>query len=108
MKNCSNYRPISILPCLSKILEKIVNNQLQNYLKYNNSNSDWFTIWFLANQRLQSKDALIKFTNQAMSSLDYNLINTGKFVNFSKAFEIKNRYKHKYKYKYKQKYKYNN
>ena len=30
---CSNwYRPISILPCLSKVLEKLLNNQLTGFL----------------------------------------------------------------------------
>ena len=32
-ENMDNYRPISILPLLSKILEKAVNFQLQQYLK---------------------------------------------------------------------------
>ena len=32
-ENKDNYRPISILPVLSKILEKVVNFQLQQYLK---------------------------------------------------------------------------
>ena len=29
---CRNYRPISILPILSKILEKLVHKRLINYL----------------------------------------------------------------------------
>ena len=29
---CANYRPISILPILSKILEKLVHKRLINYL----------------------------------------------------------------------------
>lgn len=32
----SNYRPISILPTMSKILEKIINKQLVNYLESHN------------------------------------------------------------------------
>ena len=31
--SCSSYRPISILPILSKFLEKIVNLQLQNFIQ---------------------------------------------------------------------------
>ena len=34
--NVTNYRPISLLPVLSKILEKIVANQLTEYLETNN------------------------------------------------------------------------
>ena len=33
--NVSNYRPISQLPFISKILERIVSNQLINYLNAN-------------------------------------------------------------------------
>ena len=29
----SNYRPISVLPCLSKVLEQVVHRQLSNYLE---------------------------------------------------------------------------
>ena len=32
----SNYRPISLLPQFSKILEKIFNNRLMNFLNSNN------------------------------------------------------------------------
>ena len=31
-----NYRPISVLPCYSKILEKIIHNRLYKHLKENN------------------------------------------------------------------------
>ena len=35
-QNVSNYRPISLLPQFSKILEKIFNNRLINFLNSNN------------------------------------------------------------------------
>ncbi len=31
-----NYRPISLLPCMSKVLEKIINIQLYDYFQSNN------------------------------------------------------------------------
>ena len=34
--NVSNYRPISVLPCFSKMLERIMYNFLQKYLKDQN------------------------------------------------------------------------
>lgn len=32
----NSYRPICILPCISKVLEKIVNKQLKDYLGVHN------------------------------------------------------------------------
>ena len=34
--NISNYKPISVLPCFSKMLERIMYNRLQKYLKDQN------------------------------------------------------------------------
>ena len=36
----TNYRPISVLPLVSKVLEKAVNNQLRNFLGKNNFFAD--------------------------------------------------------------------
>jgi len=38
--NITNYRPIAILPTISKLLEKILYNQLINHLENNNLLSD--------------------------------------------------------------------
>ena len=35
MEEIDNYRPISILPTLSKILEKMVHKQLMKHLEFN-------------------------------------------------------------------------
>ena len=34
--NCNNYRPISVLPIFSKIVERIVYNRLYSFLSQNN------------------------------------------------------------------------
>ena len=43
--NVSNYRPISVLPIISKIIERTVHNQLYTYLCSRNIPFR-FTIWF--------------------------------------------------------------
>ena len=40
--NLANYRPISNLPFLSKILEKVIAKQLKSFLHKNNKNSPMF------------------------------------------------------------------
>ena len=44
--NC--YRPISILPCLSKVLEKLVNNQLTGFLDVYSILSGMQSVCFLS------------------------------------------------------------
>ena len=33
---CNNYRPISLLSCVGKVLERCVHSRVLNYLKVNN------------------------------------------------------------------------
>ena len=49
--NVSNYRPISVLPCFSKMPERIMYNRLQKYLK----NKIFCTI-----SKLDSKQAILQ------------------------------------------------
>ena len=41
-----NYRPISVLPAVSKILERIVHGQLSKYLEENAFNDVAIPVWF--------------------------------------------------------------
>jgi hypothetical protein len=85
--NCGNYRPISILPILSKILEGIVSEQLQSFLTENNLITPK-QFGFLKGK--STKDALIDFTNKTFYSLNNGNCVLGVFIDFSKAFDTIN------------------
>ena len=80
----NNYRPISILPVFSKILEKIVNFQLQNFLNVNNV---IFPNQYGFQQKKGTADALIQFTNKCFKALNDSECVLGIFIDFSKAFD---------------------
>ena len=80
-----NYRPISILPALSKVLEKCVYNRLYSYLCINNiiTNSQY---GFRPNH--STMHALINLQDKAISFIKNNTFGIGIFLDLSKAFDI--------------------
>ena len=80
----SNYRPISILPCFSKILERLVANRLNNFIeKFNILNKSQYG--FRANYSTEM--ALIDLVDKIGSSLDRSEHTIGIFLDLSKAFD---------------------
>ncbi len=80
----SNYRPISLLSCTSKVLEKAVNEQLNAYLRDNKLLSDkqsGFT------QGDSTVNRLIDITNRILKTLDGGSEVRGVFLDISKAFD---------------------
>ena len=83
--NC--YRPISILPCPSKIIEKLVNNQLSWYLNSYNILSpaqSGFRPGF------GCVTATLKVLNDITSALDSKLHCAAIFIDLAKAFDTVN------------------
>lgn len=58
-KEVANYRPISIIPTLSKVLEKVLNNGLVDFLKQKNILSK---NQFGFRKCLSTEDATVAFT----------------------------------------------
>ena len=83
----SNYRPISLLPVLSKILEKIVANQLTEYLESNNliSNSQHGF-----RPKLSTQTALLKVSDKIFDNIDKKKISLLLLIDLSKAFDSMN------------------
>jgi retron-type reverse transcriptase len=80
----SNYRPITVLPNLSKILEHFVHTHFYNYLTENKiltSNQFGFR------PKLSTSTALAFFTDNILENADNGLITAFVFLDFSKAFD---------------------
>ena len=80
-----NYRPISILPTLSKIFEKHVNKHLMAYMnKYNiiHESQSGFR------QKHSCQTALIKLIDQWMADIDKGDTIGSMFIDFRKAFDL--------------------
>ena len=80
----SNFRPISLLSILSKILEKIIANQLKDFLENNNLLSEC-QHGFRAN--LSTETALLKVTDKIYNNIDNNKITLLVLCDLSKAFD---------------------
>ena len=83
----ANYRPIAVLSPFSKILEKIVNDQLISFIdKYN----ILFKYQFGFRKDHSTELAILEITDILKTSIDNNLITCGVFLDFSKAFDTVN------------------
>lgn len=80
----SDYRPISILPTLSKVLEKIVRKQIEEFLTKNNL-LDNFQSGFRSGRSTQT--ALLKVTEDMRKTLDDGEVTILTLLDFSKAFD---------------------
>ena len=82
-----NYRPISLLPVISKIFEKVVFHQLYEYFETNNL--------FNPNQygfrkNYSTELALLHFTDKIINELDKSNTPLALFLDLSKAFDTLN------------------
>lgn len=80
-----NYRPISLLPIFSKLLEKALKLRMMNFLDemnfFNNSQYGF-------RENLNTEFALIEFLNDVYSSLNNNMKCVSIFVDIKKAFDM--------------------
>ena len=79
-----NYRPISVLPTISKILERAVFKQLYSYLSSNNLLS---SNQFGFRPRLSTTIALSDFCDNVLTSMEKGQVTGAEFLDLSKAFD---------------------
>ena len=83
----SNYRAISILPILRKVLERSVHYQLLNYLEQNNVLS---VRQYGYRKKFSTELATAYLVDKIQKAADKGLITGVLFVDLSKAFELPN------------------
>ena len=80
----SNYRPISLLPNIEKILEKLMYNRVYNFFTKNNL---IYPLQFGFRQQYSTFHALISLTEDIRKNLDKGNVGCGIFVDLQKAFD---------------------
>ena len=83
----SNYRPISLLPNFSKILEKLMSNRLINFL---NRHRLLYDQQYGFRQNLSTDFALLELSDKIAEAIDRKKFMIGIFVDLSKAFDTLN------------------
>ena len=79
-----NYRPISVLPCFSKMLERIMYKRLYNHLSQNHM---LYPKQFGFQKSHSTEHAIIQLIDQINSSFEKNNFTLDVFIDLSKAFD---------------------
>ena len=83
----SNYRPISLLSNINKILEKLMFQRLYTFLE---ENKCIYNLQFGFRQRHSTNHALLSMTQEIKDTIDKGNLAIGVFVDFQKAFDTVN------------------
>ena len=82
--NPSNYRPISLLPLISKIIEKLIHEQTSSFL----SNNELFYNYQSGFRKNHSTDSCLKFLyDKILKGFDKGLVTGMILVELQKAFD---------------------
>ena len=83
-RQLKNYRPISVLPFISKIFEKIVADSVIDFLE---DNDILYSKQFGFRKRHSTTHAIIALTEKVSMALDSGKIVGGVFMDLKKAFD---------------------
>ena len=82
--DCCNYRPISLLSNINKIIEKLMYYRLYNFLSSHNC---IYKFQFGFRNKYSTTHALLNLTEDIRKALDENLFSIGIFIDLQKAFD---------------------
>ena len=85
--SCDNYRPISLLSSISKILEKFIANQLLNHLEYNKLLYEHQYGFQRNKSTVHNLTHLINFVSKELNEEKFVI---GVFLDLKKAFDVVN------------------
>ena len=83
----SNYRPVSMLPVVVKVLERLIHQQLYDYLQ---ENKILDPAQFGFRPRHSTQDALVNLAEDWRDALDKDMLVGSVFIDLSKAFDMVN------------------
>ena len=86
-QHCANYRSISLLPVISKLLGKVVHKRLYSFMHMQNI---FFPSQFGFRQKHSTINVITEFTSNVLSSRDKKEHTAGVFLDLSKAFDTIN------------------
>ena len=84
LKEISNYRAISVLPCFSKILEHIIHNRFYSYLV---NKKILYSKQFGFRKDHSTEHAIAQLADQIHKSFENDNYTLGLFIDLSKAFD---------------------
>ena len=82
--NCINYRPISLLSNINKIVEKIMHKQLYNFISKHNI---IYELQFGFRCNHSTNHVLLELTEDIRNAIDTNHFAVGIFIDLQKAFD---------------------
>ena len=84
LNNANNYRPISVLPTIARVFERLIFDQLYTYV---NDNTFLYTYQSGFRPLHSTLTALLDITNEWCFNIDKGMVNGVLFLDLKKAFD---------------------